>query len=48
MNPGASGQSVVAAPEDGRTSLTSPPPSLTHYERRKFFPPLLNSAVKLS
>ena len=32
MKSGASGYSVLAAPEDGRTPPTSPPPSLTHYK----------------
>ena len=32
MKSGASGYSVLAAPEDGRTPPTSLPPSLTHYK----------------
>ena len=31
MKSGASGYSVLAAPEDGRTPPTSPPPSLRDY-----------------
>jgi hypothetical protein len=31
MKSGASGYSVLAAPEDGRTPPTSPPPSLGDY-----------------
>ena len=31
MKAGASGYSVLAAPEDGRTPPISLPPSLTHY-----------------
>jgi hypothetical protein len=37
MKAGASADSVLAAPEDGRTPLTSPPPSLTHYDLAGLF-----------
>ena len=35
MISGASACSAIAAPEDGRTPLTSPPPSLTGYVFRQ-------------